>query len=483
MKAKVLILSTFMLLCLASCVNENPSSENSIANENSSITSQTSETSSSISDSEVSSSVSVSSQLGQKIDVSNALNKAKNAIHFTGTYYSFYPSDQSLNEEASLDFTIANDFYQAKRKYKDSASREFNDEYIFVKGQDGKVYNKTLSILNAESSELYIYESVDGDISFNYDEFCKNPFNELSSDDFYKDEFGVYLNPNAVQAFNNLVVFESIKSSQFYKDTVVESVSFVYNEEKLQFDSLTIQTVLQSDNHYSPDDFMFTFELSLDYPENVTCPTVEVMPHTAEHDVLKTALEDMQSKIALHNYTVSAREVDSTGEFDVTYDTYYVEDGAFSDFHPALENYKFGYKLQDDNKYHRYKYYLSGTEEGQYEYDEKSTIKTLSREELDLSLTSFAPEFFKSNGQNKFITTNKAVVAEIRKAICPFIDRYDLFYIGTKVWVTLDDQNKITEIGCTAYDWSNEYTDDFTYTIHSFGTTVLPITLDKPLTK
>ena len=415
----------------------------------------------------------------EKLD--EALEKAKKNVTFSGNFVSVWTLDNTIDEEGQIYATIGSDFYQTTRIFQDFAGRTLQRDHLFVKGEDGKIYDRVLTLQNKVEDKLYVNDDINAD-SINYDDYCKNPFASLTVEDFYIDENNRYaLKENAVSAFNGFASFETTQDLSFY-EVNVEKVTFDY--ENGIFNEIVITSEKEISN-YQDEEYYFEFTFDLEFQDQLSIPEIKTKEHKDGHDVLKTALEKLQAQVDGGNYTIHAIDADSTDHDEIwlEYDNYYVEDECFSDFKAAFSNYKEGYKKQDDGMYHQYNYYVSGDKEGQTVYidPEKSSTAILSREQLDVNFLGFAPEFFTFNAdQTIFTTTDSYVVDAIRKLVAPFYDAYDPFLVGTKVIINLNSNQEVDNIVCTAYDWANEYTDDFIYTYSNFGTTQMPVvTADK----
>ena len=404
-----------------------------------------------------------------------ALENAKKSVTMDGSYISVWPLDGLVETESELHLTISNDFYQTSRLVKDFSGREIKKDFIFVKGNDGKIYDHQLSLKNKVEDTLYTHETLGKD-GIQYDTFCLNPFSNLTVDDFYLDNANRYaIKEQKLEVFKGLTSFESVQDYAFY-NLDLEKVTFDYVDGV--FNEVLIKT--KKGKNMSDEEFYFEFTFNLGFNGELDVPTVALKEHKEEHDILKNAFAKLQTKIDGGNYTVHAVDADSGdhNEIWMEYDNYYVNNECFSDFKPALSDYKVGYKKQADGTYHRYSYYVSGINKSRTIYADpnKSSTAILSREQLDVNLKDFAPEFFSANQtKTTFTATDNKVIDAIRRLVSPFYDANDPFLVGTKVKVNLDDAGDIESIVCTAYDWSNEYTDDFTYTFKDFGTTVMPI--------
>ncbi len=411
------------------------------------------------------------------------LANAKKSVNIVGEYISVYTDDGEIDEEGSYDITIASDFYQTSRYYTGSYGREYDENYTFVKGDDGKIYERTLSLKNTPTDVIY-KNSFNGE-ELNYDELCLNPFESLEIDDFYVDENGRYsVNTNAVNAFKGITILESIRDIYFFPELQVESVSFEYNNGVLS-DGI-ISTVPQKDHTVFEWNFYYEFTFEIDFPGELDIPEVETLPSNESHEILKTALNKMHEKMSGNNYTIHAYYGDD--ELDSEYDTYYYGDGCYSEFHPLLYSYTQGYKLHADGKYYRYRYYLADdsfdhkageliydVDLGGYYVGSKSVINSL--EEIGADFSIFAPEFFKSNTANTLFTTSNRKYSEaIYNAFTPFVDKSDGDYDVRSITIELDSTTKeITSISGVAYDNYAEYEYEFTYTYGSFGSTVNPL--------
>lgn len=451
------LLCLTLLLTLVSCGDNNPSSSN-VSSKESNLTSSLDS--------------SVISNEGNNQELIASLDNAKKGLNLKGSFISYYPSDSSSYDEGEFDITLNDSFYYEKRNYKDSNDRDMSHTYILTRGNDGKIENKQLSISNEEEIVDFLEPLENGQLD--YDKYLTNPFKGLTSSDFVMSDERYKLNEDKVSAFDGFVNFEQMREFRNHEVTT-ESVSFSLTDNG--YTDCLIRTKLRSDdNWFQPDDFYYEFTLDFVFKDNLTVPSIDLKEHREEHTVLATALNDLQTKIDGHNYTVHAVDAESTNEFDpFEYDIFATEEGFYSTFKPALNNYYEGYQKGNDGNYYLYKHIYSTVpgQEDVFEYQENNSKYKLSRKELDVDVSSFAPEFFVGK-DGEYVTTDEYVVAKIREYICPFSDRYDPYLVGTKVWIKLDESNQVKELGCTAYDWGNEYTDNFTYTFSAFGETTLP---------
>ena len=156
-----------------------------------------------------------------------ALENAKKSVTMDGSYISVWPLDGLVETESELHLTISNDFYQTSRLVKDFSGREIKKDFIFVKGNDGKIYDHQLSLKNKVEDTLYTHETLGKD-GIQYDTFCLNPFSNLTVDDFYLDNANRYaIKEQKLEVFKGLTSFESVQDYAFY-DLDLEKVTFDY---------------------------------------------------------------------------------------------------------------------------------------------------------------------------------------------------------------------------------------------------------------
>ncbi len=405
-----------------------------------------------------------------------ALEKAKVSVGFNGSITSIYVEDGDNSSEGDLDITITDNFMQWKKNYSEFNGDELKYDYIFVKDKDGKMSYNKLNLMNEIQSYQFINPRTD--TTMDYDSYCLNPFKDITVDDFSYIEERYYLSEDKVSAFNGLISLSSTQRFSYY-DFEVASVSLGLGNKR--FTDIIITTQPRSDNYLEPADFFLDCTFSVVCAGELDLPTIKTVKHRDEHDILKAALKDLkESTIDKKNYTITA--VDSCADLpeDVSYDNYATEDGFYSDFKAVYDSYKIGYKYnEEDGKFHKYTHYVSGPNasigDGIFDSTGENPEDYLSREELEPNFLGFAPEFFLYNEKNKqFYTTNSSVVDEIHRLISPFYDRYEPYYIASKVFFNLDESNKIISWGWTGRDMYATYEDTITYTIKNVGTTVLP---------
>lgn len=407
----------------------------------------------------------------EEIDLNAALSKAKEAIHLEGDLTSIYVDDGDSYEEGDIDVTITDDFFEWNKTFKDSSSNEVNFDYTFTKNASGNVCYDRLNIMNEVVNIEYENPSIDGGMKYN--SYCFNPFNNLFADDLTLIEGRYYVSEERI---NDFAPFLSFMSTTEYKMYTVQMSSVSLSYQNGKFKDLILTSSPQSDGLLNPADFFFDATFDLLFPgKDVAKDEVKAKEHKKEHDTLQGALNKLQETIKAENYTITADDEESGGDYSTSYDNYATSEGFYSDFKPLIYNYKFGYKKQSDGKYRRFIDYVSGDNKGTQKYDTNSSKATQERKDLEPQFTSFAPEFFVFNSKtNVFSTTTSMVVDEIKALITPFYDKQDVFLNATKVFFNLDSSNEVSSWGIVVYDFASGYTDTITYTFKDIGTTTLP---------
>lgn len=414
-----------------------------------------------------------------KANLNAALEKAKVSVNFNGSITSIYVEDGDNSSEGDLDITITDSFMQWKKTYQEFNGDELNYDYTFVKDDNGKISYSKLNLMNKVQSYQFINPRTDE--AMDYDTYCFNPFKTITIDDFSYIEERFYLSESKVNLFNGLISLSSTQRFSYF-DFEIASVSLGLGNKKIT--DIIITTKPRLDNYLTPADFFLDCTFNVVCPGELTLPEVKTKEHRDEHDILKNALKKLQeSVIDKKNYTITA--VDQSEEFeDTTYDNYATEDGFYSDFKAALDNYKVGYKLDaTDGNFHKFKHYVSGTEasinDGIFDYTGDNPEYVLDRSALDPNFVNFASEFFVYNQTKKqFYTTNSDVVDEIHRLISPFYDRYEPYYIASNVFFNLDEnEENIISWGWTGRDMYATYVDTIIYKVKdkSVGNTELPI--------
>ena len=415
---------------------------------------------------------STSAPIVDKEKLSVALTKAQTSVNFNGSLTSIYVEDADNSNEGDVDITIADTFMEFNKTYQDSTGDSIVMDYDFVKDNDNKISYKKLNVLNQIQSYQFINPITD-DV-MDYDTYCLNPFKGITADDFSIIEDRYYLDDSKVSNFNGLISLSSTTRFHFY-DFEISSVSISLSNSK--FNDIIITTAPRSDNYLDPADFFLDCTFSVICPGEITLAELKTKDHRPEHDTLTTALTELQQTINGKNYTINAIDKESGGEFGMEYDNYATENGFYSDFKAALDNYKIGYALKEDGKYYRFKHYVSGdlsqVGDGIFYYNENSTDYCHERQDLEPNFLGFASEFFLQN-KDTFYTTNNDVVDDIRRLVTPFYDSQDPYYIASKVFFNLTDGH-ITSWGFVGRDMYNGYEDTFTYSFKDVGTTKLPV--------
>lgn len=411
------------------------------------------------------------SESSESIDLNAALSKAKEAIHLEGDLTSIYVDDGDSYDEGEIDVTITDDFFEWNKDFKDNSNNEVNFSYTFAKNKSGNMAYDRLNIMNEVVNVEYVNPGLE--TTMKYDSYCKNPFNNLYADDLTLIEGRYYVSEERMNDFAPFLSFMSTTEYKMYTVTM-SSVSLSYQNGK--FKDIILTSAAQSDGLLTPADFFFDATFNLLYPgKDVEKEKVTSKEHRDEHDTLKAALTELQKTINGQNYTITATDEESSGDYSSTYDNYATAEGFYSDFKPLIYNYKFGYKKQSDGKYRRFIDYVSGDNKGTQKYDTSSSKALLERKDLEPQFTSFAPEFFVKNTKtNVYSTTTSMVVDEIKSYITPFYDKQDAFLTATKIFFNLDDSNAITSWGIVVYDFASGYTDTITYTFKDIGSTTLP---------
>ena len=406
------------------------------------------------------------------IDLEAALSKAKESVYLEGQLTSIYVDDGDSYDEGNLELTITDDFVEWKKDYSDNNGQEITYDYSFSKGKRGQMVYDRLNILNEVETVDYINPAKE--TSFDYNKYCKNPFDNLFASDLSLIEGRYYLSDEKVNDFANLLSLMTTTEFKMYEVTL-SSVSFSYQNGK--FKDVILTTSPQSDELLTPADFFFDCTFKLLFPgSNVEKKTIATKEHRPEHDTLKTALGKLQEVIATENYTIHAVDQEDGGELGAEYDNYATSEGFYSDFKPVLYNYKFGYTKQEDGKYHRYIHYVAGDKKGTVTYLPNASYGIVEdRKELEPQFNSFATEFFvKNNKTNTYSTTLASVLDEIKGMVTPFYDKQDWELNATKIFFNLDSKDEISSWGINVYSWASGYSDTITYTLKDVGTTTLP---------
>lgn len=412
--------------------------------------------------------------------LSNALTKAQTSVNFSGSLTSIYVDDGESFDEGTIDVTVTDSFFEYGKTYNDYSGIEINYDYTFVKDSEGYVSYEYLTVLNTVSTKEFMVpnnsdeEDAEDDVAINYDEYCANPFAELKAKDFELIEGRYYLSSDKLTYFQGFTSLLSLNKYHIYLCDI-SSVSLELSGEK--FTNVIITTAPEGDQLLANNSFFFDISLDLLFPGEISKTEVKVKDHRDEHDTLKTALTNLQSKINGQNYTIHTTDEESSGDYYGEWDNYATSEGFYSDFRALIDNYKYYYKKEDDGTYARYKHIVTGDNAGQITiYPTKySNVGVLSRSDLEPNFLGFAPEFFIKSSDNSFTTTNPSVVNEIYLLTAPFIDKYYSYYIANKVFFNLDENNEITSWGMIGYDEYSGYTDTYTYTLKDIGTTVLPL--------
>lgn len=412
--------------------------------------------------------------------VEPALEKARESVNFNGTLTSIYIDDGDSSDEGNIDVTINNDFFEWNKTYKDASGMSVSYSYPLQRGDNGIAAYQHLTIQNEVVLEEFVNPG--SDETMIYDDYCYNPFAYLEASDFTLIEGRYYLKEGKGSAFNGLMSMISTTMFNFY-EVEVSTVSFELSNG--QFKEVSITTRPRSDEKYNAAEFMYDASFNLIFPGEVSITEVKAKTHRDEHDVLKSALEKLQAKVATKNYTIKTVDAESSGEYGATYETFATEEGFLTSFRPALYPYVQAYENTgvDDifKAYYLYTYQALDNTTQEVVHDigdkvywkESSTHALMNRNQLDPNFLGFAPEFFVKSGTT-FTTTNPDVVDAIYKLVAPFPDALDLYLTTSKVWFKLNDDNEITSWGATATDYYSGYEDTFTYTIYNVGSTKIP---------
>lgn len=409
-------------------------------------------------------------------EVADALNAAKVSVNFNGDITSIYVDDAEAAKEGNVDITIGNGFMEFNKTYDDFNGNAIKYDYAFEKDENGKIAYKRLNLQN--KIEMTTFKATYKEKELDFDSYCLNPFANLEVSDFTLREGRYYLNKEKVNAFKGLVSLCSTEMYHFY-DVEVASVSFSLSNSK--FKDVMVYTVPQTDGLLSPADFFYKDTFALIFPGEISIRTISTKTHRPEHDILKKALESLQTIIDGKNYTINVNDVESTETYSADYDVLYTEDNMLSYFRPAISSTIDGYKKGEDNKFYKYKYFLydessSGHKKGDAIYDTESSKYVMDRSSLECNFLAFAPEFFIRSG-NSFVTTNSDVVGLLRNYLCSFDLILDEYYVPTKIFFNLSEDNQnptILSWGFVAMDYVGGFEDTFTFTLKDVDSTVIP---------
>ena len=392
--------------------------------------------------------------------LSNALEYARN--HTFEIYGDVYTVQEAGGETSEVLLYKISNVFDTKildnkityiYNYGAESYEQLEQNVVFAK-DDGFAYYRTINLQN-EVVDLAI---TDNDKNVEFDGNYTAPFGDLNYSDLMaidRGDFTQYIvKPQISTNFCKKILMQDIKCKRAY--FTFENGKFDYLEVTTQSGSSIVAGIT---NYYR-------YELRFKWDAHTTMPEIKPYEHYASHDVLKSALFNINRSISNQNFTATTKL--SNGSASTEFHYYATENNVYSDY-AGSSNVTIGAR-KDGQYWYQYTVKDAGKE------TQTITIYDESPFNGDLVFPQYtkpAVELFKPDSTGKVFTAYPEFAQTITYYLAPFTESSSYASNIESISIKLNDSNAFDSLIISFSDYSTSYVATVTYS--EFGTTEVPV--------